>query len=51
MMGITKQKLGNEHEMSRNSLSHYSFFLGLFVAFTYHKNNQQYESEKEMKQV
>lgn len=37
MMGITKQKFGNEHEMSINSFSHYSLFLGLFVAFTYHK--------------
>nr|ULQ69253.1 cytochrome c biogenesis protein ccmFN [Ecdeiocolea monostachya] len=37
MMGITKQKLGNEHEMSLNEFSHYSLFPGLFVAFTYNK--------------
>ena len=37
MMGITKQKFGNEHEMSINSFSHYSLFPGLFVAFTYNK--------------
>ena len=37
MMGITKQKLGNEHEMSINEFSHYSLFPGLFVAFTYNK--------------
>lgn len=36
-MGITKQKFGNEHEMSINSFSHYSLFPGLFVAFTYNK--------------
>ena len=29
--------IGNEHEMSINEFSHYSFFLGLFVAFTYNK--------------
>jgi len=37
MMGITKQKFVNEHEMSINSFSHYSFFTGLFFPFTYHK--------------
>ena len=37
MMGITKQKFGNEHEMSINEFSHYSLFPGLFVAFTYNK--------------
>jgi hypothetical protein len=37
MMGITKQKFGNGHEMSINEFSHYSLFLGLFVAFTYNK--------------
>jgi hypothetical protein len=37
MMGITKQKFGNEHEMSINEFSHYLLFLGLFVAFTYNK--------------
>ncbi|VAI26688.1 unnamed protein product [Triticum turgidum subsp. durum] len=26
MMGITKHKFGNEHEMSINEFSHYSFF-------------------------
>lgn len=36
-MGITKQKFGNEHEMSIYELFHYSLFLGLFVAFTYNK--------------
>nr|WEB51480.1 ccmFN [Zea mays] len=36
-MGITKQKLGNEHEMSINEFSHYLLFPGLFVAFTYNK--------------
>nr|UJP68135.1 cytochrome c biogenesis FN [Merremia hederacea] len=36
-MGITKQKFGNEHEMSIYELFHYSFFPGLFVAFTYNK--------------
>nr|ULQ69195.1 cytochrome c biogenesis FN [Dapsilanthus disjunctus]ULQ69213.1 cytochrome c biogenesis FN [Dapsilanthus disjunctus] len=36
-MGITKQKFGNEHEMSINEFSHYSLFPGLFVAFTYNK--------------
>ena len=37
MMGITKQKFGNEHEMSINEFSHYLLFPGLFVAFTYNK--------------
>ena len=37
MMGITKQKLKNEHEMSIYELFHYSLFPGLFVAFTYNK--------------
>jgi hypothetical protein len=37
MMGITKQKFGNEHKMSINEFSHYSLFLGLSVAFTYNK--------------
>nr|YP_011014914.1 CcmFn [Hancornia speciosa]WQB60285.1 CcmFn [Hancornia speciosa] len=37
MMGITKQKFGNEHEMSIYELFHYSLFPGLFVAFTYNK--------------
>lgn len=37
MMGITKHKFGNEHEMSINEFSHYSLFPGLFVAFTYNK--------------
>ncbi|XP_031104369.1 uncharacterized protein LOC116007843 [Ipomoea triloba] len=36
-MGITKQKFGNEREMSIYELFHYSFFPGLFVAFTYNK--------------
>jgi len=36
-MGIIKHEIGNEHEMSINEFSHYSFFLGLFVAFTYNK--------------
>jgi len=36
-MGITKQDLGNEYEMSINEFSHYSLFPGLFVAFTYNK--------------
>lgn len=37
MMGITKQKFGNEYEMSIYELFHYSLFPGLFVAFTYNK--------------
>ena len=37
MMGITKQKFENEHEMSLNEFSHYSLFPGLLVAFTYNK--------------
>uniref|UniRef100_A0A6N2N9V7 Uncharacterized protein n=1 Tax=Salix viminalis TaxID=40686 RepID=A0A6N2N9V7_SALVM len=37
MMGITKQKFGNEHEMSIYELFHYSLFPGPFVAFTYNK--------------
>ncbi|KAG5595202.1 hypothetical protein H5410_036434 [Solanum commersonii] len=37
MMGITKQKFGNEHEMSIYELFHYSLFPGLFIAFTYNK--------------
>jgi hypothetical protein len=37
MMGITKQKFGNEHDMSINEFSHDSLFPGLFVAFTYNK--------------
>lgn len=37
MMGITKHKFGNEHEMSINEFSHYLLFPGLFVAFTYNK--------------
>lgn len=36
-MGITKQKFGNEYEMSIYELFHYSLFPGLFVAFTYNK--------------
>ena len=36
-MGITKQKFGNEHEMSIYELFHYSLFPGLFLAFTYNK--------------
>ena len=36
-MGITKQKFGNEHEMSIYEFFHYSLFPGLFVAFTYNK--------------
>ena len=37
MMGITKQKFGNEYEMSIYELFHYSLFPGLFLAFTYNK--------------
>jgi hypothetical protein len=37
MMGIIKQKFGNEHEMSINEFSNDSLFPGLFVAFTYNK--------------
>nr|WRH36826.1 cytochrome c biogenesis Fn [Cyperus stolonifer] len=37
MMGIIKHEFGNAHEMSINEFSHYFFFLGLFVAFTYNK--------------
>ncbi|KAI4999213.1 hypothetical protein ZWY2020_060074 [Hordeum vulgare] len=31
MMGITKQKFGNEHKMSINEFSHYSLFCGSFL--------------------
>jgi cytochrome c assembly protein len=37
MMGITKHKFLNEHEMSIYELFHYSLFPGLFIAFTYNK--------------
>ena len=37
MMGITKQKFGNENKMSINEFSHYSLFPDLFIEFTYNK--------------
>ncbi|KAM0931985.1 putative cytochrome c biosynthesis protein [Dioscorea sansibarensis] len=39
MMGITKQKLGNEHKINVNKfiLLIIRYFRGLFVAFTYNK--------------
>lgn len=40
MMGIRKEKFGNEHEMSIYSFFHYSLFLGLFLVFTYKKKER-----------